>query len=223
MKHVLFCDYTLIIVLHIKSHALHDPNECRLHVKWSHNRDGTQCQVILRNTFERAEKYKKAYLNSLVIVYTMILELWNTKIDWTKHFCPLAYSNNVLAYDKRERLFKRSPHRYMSTSIGEQRCQKKSGKSVFAQPTRTNHHQVVANHIMMTPANGNIFSVTGPLWGESTRHRWITLTITSDVELLLFSLMCARTNGGTHIRAAGDFRRHAPYCDVSVMLFCLSD
>ena len=26
---------------------------------------------------------------------------------------------------------------------------------------------------MMTSSNGNIFRVTGPLWGESTGHRWI--------------------------------------------------
>ena len=33
------------------------------------------------------------------------------------------------------------------------------------------HHQ-----IMMTSSNGNIFRVTGPLCGESTRDRWIPLT-----------------------------------------------
>ena len=30
--------------------------------------------------------------------------------------------------------------------------------------------------LMMTSSNGNIFRVTGPLWGESTDDRWITLT-----------------------------------------------
>ena len=29
---------------------------------------------------------------------------------------------------------------------------------------------------MMTSSNGNIFRVTGPLWEESTDHRWIPLT-----------------------------------------------
>ena len=29
---------------------------------------------------------------------------------------------------------------------------------------------------MMTSSNGNIFRVTGPLWGEFTDHRWIPLT-----------------------------------------------
>ena len=37
--------------------------------------------------------------------------------------------------------------------------------------------------IMMT-STGNIFHVTGILWGESTSHLWIPLTKTSDMELL---------------------------------------
>ena len=39
---------------------------------------------------------------------------------------------------------------------------------------------------MMTPSNGNIFRVTGPLWGEFTDHRWIPLTRASDAELWCF-------------------------------------
>ena len=35
----------------------------------------------------------------------------------------------------------------------------------------------------MTTSNGNIFRVTGPLWGESTGHRWIPLTKASDAVL----------------------------------------
>ena len=31
------------------------------------------------------------------------------------------------------------------------------------------------NQYMMKPPNGTIFCVTGPLWGESTGHRWIPL------------------------------------------------
>ena len=41
------------------------------------------------------------------------------------------------------------------------------------------------NH-MMTSSNGNIFLVTGPLWGEFTGHRWIPLTKASDAELWCF-------------------------------------
>ena len=39
---------------------------------------------------------------------------------------------------------------------------------------------------MMTSSNGNIFRVTGPLWGEFTGHQWIPLTKASDVELWCF-------------------------------------
>ena len=39
---------------------------------------------------------------------------------------------------------------------------------------------------MMTSANGNIFHITGPLWGESTGDRWIPLTKASDAELWYF-------------------------------------
>ena len=39
---------------------------------------------------------------------------------------------------------------------------------------------------MMTPSNGNIFRVTGPLWGEFTGDRWIPLTKASDTELWCF-------------------------------------
>ena len=40
--------------------------------------------------------------------------------------------------------------------------------------------------IMMASSNGNIFRVTGPLWGESTGHRWIPLTKANDTELWCF-------------------------------------
>ena len=38
----------------------------------------------------------------------------------------------------------------------------------------------------MMSSNGNIFRVTGPLWGESTGHRWIPLTKASEAELWWF-------------------------------------
>ena len=39
----------------------------------------------------------------------------------------------------------------------------------------------VLTYNTMTSSNRNIFSVTGPLWGESTGHLWIPLTKASDV------------------------------------------
>ena len=53
----------------------------------------------------------------------------------------------------------------------------------------------------MTSSNGNIFRVTGPLWGESTGHKgqWR--------EALMFSLICAWTNGLNNLDA-GNLRPH---------------
>ena len=39
---------------------------------------------------------------------------------------------------------------------------------------------------MMTSSNGTVSRVTGPLWGESTGHRWIPITKASDAELCCF-------------------------------------
>ena len=39
---------------------------------------------------------------------------------------------------------------------------------------------------MMTSSNGNIFRVTGPLWGESTGHRFIPITKASRAEFWCF-------------------------------------
>ena len=47
------------------------------------------------------------------------------------------------------------------------------------------HCRQGANY-MMTSSNGNIFRVTGHLWGEFTGHRWILRTKASDAELWCF-------------------------------------
>ena len=67
---------------------------------------------------------------------------------------------------------------------------------------------------MMTSSNGNISRVTGPLWGESTGHKgqWRGA--------LLFSLICAWTNGWANNPDAGDLRRLRTHCDVIVMNRC---
>ena len=43
-----------------------------------------------------------------------------------------------------------------------------------------------AETTMMASSNGNIFRVTGPLWGESSCDRWIPLTKAGDTELWCF-------------------------------------
>ena len=67
---------------------------------------------------------------------------------------------------------------------------------------------------MVTLLNGNIFRLTGPLWGEFTNHRWIPPTKAG----LMFSLICATTtNGWVNNRDAGDLRRHRSHYGVTVM------
>ena len=73
----------------------------------------------------------------------------------------------------------------------------------------------------MTSSNGNIFRVTGPLWGESTGDRWIPLTKASDAELWWFFFICALTNGWMNNRGGCDHRRHRAHYDVTVMKFLM--
>ena len=86
-------------------------------------------------------------------------------------------------------------------------------------------YPVTLSHgIMMTSSNGNIFRVTGPLcWGI---HRSL---IDSPPKghlrgALMFSLICAWTNGWANNRDIGDLRRHRAHFDPIVMvwfvLFC---
>ena len=71
---------------------------------------------------------------------------------------------------------------------------------------------------MMTSSNGNIFSVTGPLFGEFTGHRRIPYTKASNS--LMFHLICAWIDGWANNREDGDLRRHRAHYDVIVMWKC---
>ena len=57
---------------------------------------------------------------------------------------------------------------------------------------------------MMTSSNGNIFRVTGPLYGEFTGHRRIPLTKASDAELSCFLWSAPWIKGWVNNREAGD-------------------
>ena len=63
-------------------------------------------------------------------------------------------------------------------------------------------------HLMMTSSNGNIFRVTGPLWGEFTGHQWRGA--------LIISLIYAWTNGWANHRDTGGLRRHRAHYDMPV-------
>ena len=64
---------------------------------------------------------------------------------------------------------------------------------------------------LMTSSNGNIFRVTGPLWGESTSHR------ASGVELWYFRWSAPEQRDDRTIET-GDLRHHRAHYDVTVMV-----
>ena len=74
-----------------------------------------------------------------------------------------------------------------------------------------------SKQIMMTSSNGNIFRVTGPLWGEFTGHRWIRGRKACDAELWCFLWSAPWINAWVITREAGDLRRHRAHYDVIVM------
>ena len=57
-----------------------------------------------------------------------------------------------------------------------------------------------------------------PMCGEVPGQWWISLTKTSDVELLMFSLIWAWINGSVNNRETGDLRRNCAHYDVIVMI-----
>ena len=68
--------------------------------------------------------------------------------------------------------------------------------------------------IIMTSSNGNIFHVTCSLCEEATGQS------SHKVEwrgALIFSFICAWTNGWANNRDAGDWRRNCVHCDFTVM------
>ena len=73
----------------------------------------------------------------------------------------------------------------------------------------------------MTSSNGNIFRVTGPLCGEFSGHRWITLTKASNynAELWCFPWSAPWINSWVNNCGAGDLRRHRVHYDVIVMSY----
>ena len=69
---------------------------------------------------------------------------------------------------------------------------------------------------MMTSSNGNLFRLTGPLWGKPP----VTGGFPHKGQYrgaLVFSLFCAWTNSWANNREAGDLRRHRAHHDVTVI------
>ena len=71
--------------------------------------------------------------------------------------------------------------------------------------------------LMMTLSNGNIFRVSGSLWGESNGHRGIPspMPLTRSFDIF-FNVRL--NNGWANSRYAGDLRRHGAHCDVLLKL-----
>ena len=70
---------------------------------------------------------------------------------------------------------------------------------------------------IMTSSNGNIFRVTGTLWGKPS---WSPVDSSHKGQwcgALMFSLICAWTSGWANNRYAGDLRRHRTHYDVTLM------
>ena len=69
---------------------------------------------------------------------------------------------------------------------------------------------------MLTSSNGNIFRVTGPLYGEFTGHRWIPARrpVTRSFGVF-FDLRLNKRLANHH--EAGDLRRHRANYDVTVI------
>ena len=101
----------------------------------------------------------------------------------------------------------------------------------------TTNSVVISACFMMTSSNGNIFRVTGHLWGGGTwwRHQMETFSALLAIcagnspvpvnsphkgqwrRVLMFSLICTWINVWKNNRETGDFRRHSTHYDVIVM------
>ena len=73
--------------------------------------------------------------------------------------------------------------------------------------------------VMMTSSNGNIFRVTGHLYGEFTGPLWIPA---QRPVTRCFDVFCVWINGWVNSREACDFRHHRSYYDITVMTVSLA-
>ena len=69
---------------------------------------------------------------------------------------------------------------------------------------------------MMTSSNGKFFRLTGLLCVKFIGHRWFPLIKGQGQGPLIFSLICAWTNGWANNRDAGDLRHHRAHYHVTV-------
>ena len=72
---------------------------------------------------------------------------------------------------------------------------------------------------MKMSSNGNIFRVTGHMYGELTGHRRIPRTKAIDAELRCIFFICAWLNDWVNNGEAGDLRRHRAHYHVIIMIY----
>ena len=85
-------------------------------------------------------------------------------------------------------------------------------------PQQTPHSNTCSSPLrMMTSSNGNIFHVTGHLWGGIHRSPVNSPHKGQWRGALMFSLMCAWINAWVNNREAGYLKRHRAHYDVIVM------
>ena len=90
-------------------------------------------------------------------------------------------------------------------------------RTMYWKPSHVHAHISCWRH-----QNGNIFRVIGPLCGEFTGDRWITLTKTSDAELwwVFFIDLCLNKRSSTQSRRRWfETVSHSSY-EVNVMISC---
>ena len=78
-------------------------------------------------------------------------------------------------------------------------------------------HSSIFPVFMMTSSNGNMFRVTGFCAGNSPVTEGNSPHTDQWRWALMFSLICAWTNGWVNNQDAGDLRRHRAHYDVTVM------
>ena len=75
----------------------------------------------------------------------------------------------------------------------------------------------VSMRFMMTSSTRNIFRVIGPRLPVDSPHK------VQSRGALMFSLICARTNGWANNRHVGHFRRHRTHYDLNIKFFLGAD
>ena len=89
---------------------------------------------------------------------------------------------------------------------------------IFVSCVRWGSSQSGEYNCMPTSSIGNVFRVTGPLWGEATYQPPVDFSDKGQWRgALMFSLTCAWTNGWANNRDADELIRHCAHYDVTIM------